>query len=401
MRFSGSFLIAIVMVGAWAPVTSAQTSEDPSDTARLRFGPLGVTPSVAVTNFGVDGNVFNEVDDPKKDFTFVLSPQMQSWFRAGRSRTAASLRTDLVYFQQYASERSVDADLDARIDIPGNRLTPWLSGGYANGRQRVGYEIDLRSRRVAKDVGVGIAARVASKTRVLLSGQRTRYAYDADAILLGTSLQEVLNHTSQSIDLQLHHTLTALTTVVIQGQGLRDRFEFAQQRDADSIRVQGGVDLDPLALIAGRVRVGYRRFKGVGGGLPEFTGLVATVGANFTVAGRTKVDVTGDRDVSYSFEREYPYYVLTGAIVTATPRLTEKWDVQLRTGRQRLAYRALEFVAAQGRIDRYTVLGTGVGYHVGREMRVGFNVDRERRSSAIDLRQYHGYRLGTSVTYGR
>jgi hypothetical protein len=47
------------------------------------------------------------------------------------------------------------------------------------------------------------------------------------------------------------------------------------------------------------------------------------------------------------------------------------------------------------------MVGVGVGYRMGREMRIGFNVDRERRESPVQRRDYLGYRTGISVTYGR
>jgi hypothetical protein len=99
----------------------------------------------------------------------------------------------------------------------------------------------------------------------------------------------------------------------------------------------------------------------------------------------------------------YPYYLLTGATVTATPRLTERWDVQARAGRYRLAYRPVSGAAEAipDRVDSYDVVGTGVGFHVGRDLRFGFNVDRERRTSPVQRRFYEGYRAGMSVTYGR
>jgi hypothetical protein len=53
------------------------------------------------------------------------------------------------------------------------------------------------------------------------------------------------------------------------------------------------------------------------------------------------------------------------------------------------------------RVDSDGVYGTGLGYHFGRDLRVGFNVDRERRTSPVQRRFFEGYRAGVSVTYGR
>ena len=385
-----------------AAVPVAAQSADPIDSARVQLGPLGITPSVSLRNLGVDSNVFNTVEDPKRDFTVTLSPQLSTWFRAGRSRLSVVSRADLVYFQRYASERSVDGDYDARWQMSWNRLTPWISGRYTHARQRAGYEIDVRSNRVTENVGAGAELRVASKTRVAISGQRTAIRYDSGDLFLGTSLHEVLNRRSSSAALRYSQSLTVLTTLVVEAETLRDRFDYSPARDANSARVQAGFDLATGALISGYGRIGYRHFNGVGGGLPAFRGLTANVDAGATLLGRARLDVAAQRDVAYSIELDYPYYVQTGATVTVTPQLTDKWDVQGRIGRQRLAYQTLMLDAAVGdRTDHYALAGGGIGYHLGRQIRLAFNVDRERRASPLQSRDYRGYRIGTSVTYGR
>src|SRR5712691_10833261 len=76
-------------VAAHAMPLRAQTAgTDPVTSARIRLGPFGITPSIALTNLGVDSNVFNSLENPQQDFRFTLSPQVNSWFRAGRSRTS-------------------------------------------------------------------------------------------------------------------------------------------------------------------------------------------------------------------------------------------------------------------------------------------------------------------------
>ena len=390
-------LLALASIGALP--CYAQTG-DPVADARIHFGPLGLTPSIALTDLGVDSNVFNSVDDPRRDFTAKLSPRAKSWFRAGRSRTSVAAQADLVYFQKYASQRSIDSAADARFEILSNRITPWVAGGYSSGRQRVGPEIDLRSRLVTTDVAAGVDTRITAKTHVNLSAQHDFYRYDAGAFFFGSSLQETLNHRTDSAGVQYRQSWSVLTTFVLQGEVFRDRFEFSPLRNADSVRAQAGFDLDPFALVSGRVRVGYRKLNGVGGGVPDYSGVVASVGTGVTLKGRTRLELVGERDVDYSYDITYPYYVLTGATLTATPRLTDNWDIQARAGGQRLAYATNDPNGLTNRIDRVVLFGAGIGYRLGRDMRIGLNVDRQRRSSPLQRRDYNGYRIGTSVTYG-
>ncbi len=52
------------------------------------------------------------------------------------------------------------------------------------------------------------------------------------------------------------------------------------------------------------------------------------------------------------------------------------------------------------RTDAVHSLGVGVGYHLGKELRLGFNVDKARRDSEVESRPYEGWKYGASLTYG-
>ena len=73
-----------------------------------------------------------------------------------------------------------------------------------------------------------------------------------------------------------------------------------------------------------------------------------------------------------------------------------------RAGVQQLEYRQRAGIAAvlPNRVDNVHAYGGGVGYRLGRDLRIGFNVDRQRRDSDVVLRQYNGLRYGVAVTYG-
>ena len=400
-------LVAVGAMGVFlfgAPgVLSAQAIDDPIERSRMHLGPLGLTPSIALTNVGVDTNVFNQFEDPRSDFTFTVSPQLETRLRAGRWRLRADGRVDLVYYQQYTTERSLDGVFDSRIERRSGRVTPWFSAAAASGRQRFGYEIDLRFRRDVADLAAGVDVRVAGRTRVGVGARRTSYRHDPDAEFFGSSVREALDRHTDALSLHLQYALTPLTTWVVSGERSYDRFDFTPSRDSDSTRVDTGFDLSPSALIAGRGRIGYRRIFGTGGVYPGYSGAVASVAASSTLRGRTHLDVTVDRDISYSWEPLYPYYVRTGAMATITPQLTARWDVRGRLGIQRLAYRPVAGVPGvmEDRVDRVALIGGGVGYRVGRDVRVGIGVDRERRETPVLRHAYEGYRTGLSVTYGR
>jgi hypothetical protein len=392
--------LAVLIVCVCAvPIHAQQQPEDPIATARIRAGPIGLTPSGTLTNMGIDSNVFNDAVDPRRDFTFTLSPQVDVWMRAWRSRAQVTGRADLLYYRRYASQRSLDGTIAVRFEVPANRVTPWVAAGVTRGRQRLGYEIDLRSGRTTTSGSGGVEIRVGAKGAIEASISRDTLRYGSE-LFLGTSLRETLDRRTDTASFAYRYSPTVLTTVVLEGDLLRDRFEFLNERNADSVRLLAGFDLDESALVGGAVRVGYRKLTGQGNGLPEYSGLVTSFSTAFSVRGRTRFSLSGDRDVEYSFERLTPYYVITGGTLAVTPRLTPRWDVELSAGGQRLAYRSLVGSDAADRVDRVVQFGAGVGYHMIGAVRLGFNVSRQRRNSPIPGREYEGYRIGSSVSYG-
>jgi len=109
------------------------------------------------------------------------------------------------------------------------------------------------------------------------------------------------------------------------------------------------------------------------------------------------------RDLAYSFEPTEPYYALTDTTLIITRRVTSAWDAIGRAGLQSLDYSALTSTpgSAGDRIDRGRQLGGGVGYRVGRSVRVGFDTTYVRRRSAASAnRDYEGFRSGVSISYG-
>jgi hypothetical protein len=76
----------------------------------MRIGPVMLNPAIALTNLGVDDNVFNEAENqnPKEDFTFTVTPASDVWLRVGPTWYTANIGEDLVSYQKYSSERAAN-----------------------------------------------------------------------------------------------------------------------------------------------------------------------------------------------------------------------------------------------------------------------------------------------------
>ena len=66
-----------------------------------RFGPLSLKSTIALTNIGIDTNVFNAAssDDPQSDFTMTFTPVTDLWLRMGRTWISGRIDVDWVYYQ--------------------------------------------------------------------------------------------------------------------------------------------------------------------------------------------------------------------------------------------------------------------------------------------------------------
>ena len=383
---------------------SAQSRGEPDiSKARVRIGRLFMNPSISLTNLGWDTNIFNEPDQvvPKRDFTLTVTPQTDLWLRMGRSWLIGTVKEDLVWYKDFASERSANNTAGIGLLLPLNRLR--FNGGtsFLRTRERPGFEIDARSQRseLAYDGGVEIRAR--PKTFIGVRADRKITSFDSTATFEGVSLRQALNRTVTTEAVTVRQQVTPLTAITLDvGRG-QDRFEFSPLRDSDSTSAAVGVKLDGFAIIKGSASFGYRDFQPVSPAVPAYTGTTANADLSYVGFGTMRIGVQAVRDVQYSFEINEPYYLLTGVSASVTQRISRPLDIVGRIGTQQLSYRERlgAAAAAAERVDHVRSYGAGFGYHVG-DVRIGFNVDQQKRSSPVLDRDYHGLRFGTSVTYG-
>ncbi len=376
---------------------------DPSEAARVHLGPLALNPTLAIKDVGVDTNVFNEAADPKSDFTGTIAPGSEFWFRAGPARLSGKGSLGYTYFRKYASQRGVGGDVSARLELAFVRLRPYLSGTYSNTRDRIGYDLDLRSRHTEQSLKAGLDVVVSTKTTLGAAVRRgqTRFAA-ADNGTEGPLLQRAFDRDEKGVEASLRYRLTPLTTILVTADVQQDRFLYEHERDADTVRVVPGVEFSPFALISGNASLGFRRFNLLDPRVADFTGVIASAGLTYTMLGVTRFDFRAKRDVSYSYAIDYPYYVTTGFGLTVTQAIAGPFDVQATGDVERLEYRGLSAAVpiAAGRVDRGSSYGGGAGYRLGRIGRLAFNVYAFRRTSPFYVREFRGLRYGLSFTYG-
>jgi hypothetical protein len=295
--FSACLLVCCL---ALATTVQAQDApQDPSESARFHLGAIRFPPYLVIKDLGVDTNVYNENDaeNPKQDTTATLGPGVNYWFKLGRARVAATSDLTYTWFHTYDDQRSLNTDNKGTVSLPLNRLTPFVDGLYNNGRRRVSFEIDARSYSTETGYGGGLDTRVTAKSTIRVEGHHEGYAFREDEFFGGVNLGNALDRDVNTTGVSWREALTPLTTFAVRTEYEQDRFKYSPFKDANGFRVMPGFDFDPLALIGGKVYVGYRHFNALDASVPDYSGLVADVSANYRLHA-TKFDVLFARDIT-------------------------------------------------------------------------------------------------------
>jgi Putative beta-barrel porin 2 len=375
--------------------------------SQVHAGPFYLKPGLLVKEFGVDTNVFNSAGAAASDFTATVTPQTDiavPFAHYGLFR--ATVGVDLVYFATYVSERSLDPQARVRAEAYAHRFTFFAEDAYLNTRQRPNYEIDLRSRHLENDLVGGVKVHLSSKLSAEVAARSAETRYDSDAFFDGTYLQYTLNRTTTGFVGDIRDQLTPLTSIGVRFDRLRDRFPYSPERDSRNFRVMPGIEFKPKALVSGSAWIGYRRFTPAEPQvLPAFSGLVADVGLSYTLLGATTFGASYHRDLTYSYEVDYPFFVDNSVGASIRRALGGRFDTILSADRHRYDYRDLltanVVVPPGGRTDSTWVYGANVGYRFQPTVRVGFGASYYTRgSNSGAFVQYDGFRFGATVNYG-
>ena len=164
---------------------------------------------------------------PESDFTMTVTPQTDISLRLGRTWLMGNVREDLVWYKEFASERSINGGYTARWLVPLNRLRFVVGGNWIRARERPGFEIDARSQRFEAAAIGAVEMRALPKTFLTARGERRSIEFDKDAVFLGTNLNDELTRTGTTVGLGVRHQLTPLTSISVDGSRTQDRFKFS------------------------------------------------------------------------------------------------------------------------------------------------------------------------------
>jgi hypothetical protein len=392
---AGCAFALVLPVSARAQESASATPENP----RIQLGPLGLSPRISLTNVGLDTNVLNQSTNPQQDFTMTFVPGVDAAMHIGRGLLTSKTGVEMTYFAQVATERSIGLDQQGRFDLRLDKAVPYASAAYVSTYRRPNAEIDARVGQTTTGYGVGTRLLLGWRASVDVGAKREKLELE-DVTFDGVNLATALDRNEGLVNVNLNVALTPLTTFVVKNALQQDRFIYSPERDTNSLSVMPGFEFKPSALISGSAFVGFRdlRVKGTGGG-PSFVGAVAAVALSYTMRDTTRFDVKVNRDMDYSYETDEPYFLASGANLTLTQAVGGRWDALGRVGREHLDYQRAD-LQPSGRRDQVGTYGSGVGYHLDNDARIGFDVNYVKRLSPVASRHYSGFQIGGSFRYG-
>jgi len=382
------------------PASAVQAQTTPDSPTVFKAGALSLKPMFAIKNIGRDNNVFNEAENPKSDFTMTLAPSAEFGFQPGRLKFTLIAGTEYMYFKQYESERGTNTSASVRLDVDFGVLRPYATFAGVNSKERYNTEIDARARHRDQNYGAGIGLKLFTRTTASAGFKHLRSAFDENETFRGENLAESLDSQTDIIEGLVGFELTPLTSFEVNVSHEEQRFDHAVERDANSIRVLPTLRFSPMGLLNGSVAIGYRRFTALDPRTPNFSGMIASATTGVTLYERHRLDVTFNRDLTYSYDRVTPYYIATGGSVAWTWLIVPRFDVKASVSRNQMRYHG-QAVPTAATDDTYFAYSAGAGYRPGRNLRLGIAGDWFRRESQTSAdRTYENNRIYGTFTWG-
>ena len=374
------------------PLTSTLADTEPG-TGVLAIGPVKVAPGVTVREIGYDDNVFDEPESesPKDDFVAAATPDVSFYSRLRFVRLSAYAGSELTYYHEYESERSVGYAGRARVDLLLSRIRPFFGAGQTKTRARPNGEIDVRANRREDELSGGLAFELSTTSLLYASTAEFSLRYE-DAFEDGVDLSQTLSRDATSYQGGLKTDLTPLLSLQLYGSYQEDDFPNEPIRNAKGSAANATFRFAPDAVVTGIVTVSYRDIDYADPGVKPFRGMVGSASLTYPLLEIGRFTGAYVRGVEYSFDTVDAYYVENSATLSYTQRLFGEVDLQGKYAHSAFDYSARE--AEPPHKDSLDTAAGSLGYNLRNRTRIAVNYEyARRRSAAFADRNYQRRRI--------
>ena len=393
-------LAAAVLLAALP--ASAQISA-PREPAPLAFGPVSLHPTLQIVDAGIDENVFNDGSAPERDYTLTVATRVLAVVRMGANELLLQTGNDYVWFQQFESERSSNAQYAMRFNVSASRFKPFIGAEHIRTRARRTPEIDARARRADRSVVGGLNFDLTPRTSLTASAKLEDVSYDEGESFHGVALDDALNRSGRTGEAGVRYAITPFTTIAVNAGYEEQTFVQSHIRDLKRYTVGPSVEFSPEAAIRGRIVTAFEMFKPDDTTLAERKGIAYQALVNWSLYERTLFDLGAGRNISYSYQDTEPYYQLTNVRLIVSHPLPSGLEIYGGGDWEQMAYRWRRdtVLADSHRVDYLKSVTGGVGLRIGRTVHMRVGVEKTRRRSVEDpLQNYNRTRILSTVSVG-
>jgi hypothetical protein len=385
-------LAAVAMLLVAAGAASAQ---DPLFVS----GPIEWTPSVTLTEFGYDSNLFlapkgREVED----ITGTLTPAVSATLFTPRLEFTGSAGFDLVYFERYVEQRTFNQRYAGRTAVALSLFKPYVAADWQRVRDRQSPEVDLRARRVARSTTIGLGLFSLSRGSLDVSVGRNDIEYEEGQAFQGAELSQELNRAGDVMTLGFDFALTPLTTLTASASVQRDRYPLVAGKDQENQRVRLGVQFSPDAVLRGHATFGYSRLTVEDENAIPFTGFTTDVDISYSLLGITQFLVRYGRETTASIQE--PYYLQTTYGLEVQQAFLGPVELLVRGSRQELTYPGLPSRELLGHTDFMDTYAAGFLVRLSNTSSVNTTYEVRHRESTDENLRFDARRLITTVLLG-
>ena len=397
---TNSLWLVVVVVSLSATPAAAQISA-PREAAQIQLGPVGIYPAVMIADAGIDDNVFNDSSAPERDYTMTVAARILAVVRLGSNELLFQTGNEYVWFQEFSSERSSNAQYAMRFNLSASRFKPFIGVERLRTRARRSPEIDARARQIDRVAQGGLGFDLTPRTGLTASVRFDDVVYDEGEEFRGVELDAALNRTGRAAGAGVRYDVTPLTTLNVTAGYEEHTFKESHLRDHKRYTVGPAVEFSPEAAIRGRAVAALELFKPEDPTLAERIGLAYDATLNWSLYGQTIFDLGAGRNISYSYQDIEPYYLLTNVRLTVSQPLPAFFEFYGGFDWEHMAYRWRSGSALESdRVDTLRAAHGGVGVHLG-SVRVRVGIERTRRRSVEEpLQNFSRTRIMSTVTLG-
>lgn len=395
--FVAADLRAQSSVGA-GPLTGALTDTEPQSGA-LSFGPLRVAPGLTVREIGWDSNVFLEPpeDSPAEDFVAAGTPDISVYTRLRLLRVSAYAGSDLTYYEENVSERSVGYVYRGRFDFLLSRMRPFVGGGQLQTRAQPNGEVDVRADRQEEELSGGLAFDISPHALVYGSTAWSKTEYQ-NAFESGVDLSRALNRERDEYQAGFKTDLTPLLSMQLFGIYQDDSFKHEPVRNSTSTAAYATFRIAADAVVTGTISGGYRDMQSIDPLTKPYRGFTGGAAIDYPFLEVGRVTFTANRGIEYSFDAAEAYYVENSLSLMYTHRLFGSVDAQVRGAKSLFDYNAR--LDTPPHKDTLASAGGSLGYNLRNRTRIAVNYEYARRRSVeIVSRNYDRRRIFLSWSF--